>query len=56
MILKKVSLISITGMYEPFEKYIANNITKVKEIIANSSISVAVEFGIRTPVVLYYGS
>ena len=39
-----------------FEKYIANNITKVKEIIANSGISVVVGFGISTPVVLFYGS
>ena len=43
-------------MYEPFEKYIANNITKVKEIIANSGIPVALGFGISTPVVLFYGS
>jgi tryptophan synthase alpha chain len=44
-----VSVIGITGMRESFEKYTANNITKVKEIIANSSIPVAVGFGISTP-------
>jgi tryptophan synthase alpha chain len=36
-------------MHELFEKYTANNITKVKEIIANSSIPVAAGFGISTP-------
>ena len=44
-----VSVIGITGMRESFEKYTANNITKVKEIIANSSIPVAVGFGISNP-------
>ena len=44
-----VSVIGITGMRESFEKYTANNITKVKEIIPNSSIPVAVGFGISTP-------
>ncbi len=44
-----VSVIGITGMRESFEKYTANNITKVKEIIANSGIPVAVGFGISNP-------
>jgi tryptophan synthase alpha chain len=44
-----VSVIGITGMRESFEKYTANNITKVKEIIADSGIPVAVGFGISTP-------
>ena len=44
-----VSVIGITGMRESFEKYTANNITKVKEIIGDSDIPVAVGFGISTP-------
>lgn len=44
-----VSVIGITGMRESFEKYTANNITKVKEIIADSGIPFAVGFGISTP-------
>ncbi|HEX2068087.1 MAG TPA: tryptophan synthase subunit alpha [Nitrososphaeraceae archaeon] len=44
-----VSVIGITGMRESFEKYTANNITRVKEIIANSGIPVAVGFGISNP-------
>ena len=44
-----VSVIGITGMRESFEEYTANNITKVKEIIGDSDIPVAVGFGISTP-------